>query len=256
MTEAAGRNRPKGPGPRRWSRLLLGVSLCFNLLGASLFGWRLARNGGLNDLLVRLDLRNAVAAAPPHQEERRAYLQKLPLGEKDVVFLGDSLVHLGPWAEFFGTIKDRGIGGETVAEVLDRLRDVTSAQPRKVFVWVGTNDLAQQVPARQVARRLGELLDRVRAESPRTSVYLLSVAPVNHDVAGDLIQDNATIRALNEQLRDTVKGRENVAFVDLWDLLVDDAGNLKRAYTNDGLHLKLEGYLAIEARLRDLVMDE
>ena len=46
-----------------------------------------------------------------------------------------------------------------------------------------------------------------------------------------------------------------VRFVDLTRYLVNESGSLRREFTNDGLHLNTEGFLAIREPLKAFVTD-
>ena len=62
--------------------------------------------------------------------------------------------------------------------------------------------------------------------------------PKNHWKKGaEIIETNKLLETLCE-------GRKNVMYVDVYSALVDEKGMLDKQYTNDGLHLMGEGYLA------------
>ncbi|HEY8590760.1 MAG TPA: hypothetical protein VIL55_14535, partial [Naasia sp.] len=76
------------------------------------------------------------------QEHRRQQFAEVGARSGRVVFLGDSISEFGLWEEWFPEIPvlNRGIGGETSAQVLARL-ETAITEPRAVFLLVGTNDL-------------------------------------------------------------------------------------------------------------------
>ena len=189
------------------------------------------------------------------QVDWRARLRKLPNTEAEIVFVGDSLIADGPWSELYCPIKNRGIGGETTSGLLDRLDEVTESHPRKIFLLVGTNCLADDVPVAQVVRNYRKLLERIRRESPQTQVFVISVLPVNQRVTHGPVHDNATIRELNVRLRDLAGKFESVIFLDVFDALTDASGNLRKDLTTDGLHLNLDGYLILGRLLEGYVID-
>ena len=164
---------------RRFFSVVLIVSLTLNVVGAAAFAARVMRKGGGRYLLEQLDLRDAEHTLLPFQVDWRARLRKLPNTEAEIVFAGDSLIAEGPWSELYCPIKNRGIGGETTSGLLDRLDEVTESQPRKIFLLVGTNCLAADIPVAQVVRNYRKILERVRRESPQTRVFVISVLPVN-----------------------------------------------------------------------------
>jgi lysophospholipase L1-like esterase len=235
---------------------MLIVSLALNVAGAATFATRVIRKGGMRYLLERFDLRDAKHPLLPFQADRRTQLRKLPNTEAEIAFAGDSLIADGPWAELYSPIKNRGIGGETTAGLLDRLDEVTESQPRKIFLLVGTNCLAADIPVAQVVRNYRKILEQIRRDSPQTRVFVISVLPVNQQLArGGPVHDNATIRELNQQLRDLAGGFERVAFLDVFDALTDAHGNLRDDLTTDGLHLNIDGYLILGRLLEGHVTD-
>jgi lysophospholipase L1-like esterase len=243
------------PSRNRFLYLTLIVSLALNVVVAATFATRAMRKGGVRYLLERLDLRDARHAVLPFQADWRARFRKLPDTEAEIIFAGDSLVADGPWAEFYSPIKNRGIGGETTAGLLDRLDEVTESQPRKIFLLVGTNCLAAEIPVAQIVRNYRKILERIRRESPQTHVFVISVLPVNQQLAHGPAHDNRAIHELNHRLRDLAGQFERVAFVDVFDALTDANGDLRKDLTTDGLHLNIDGYLILGRLLEGHVID-
>ena len=93
-----------------------------------------------------------------------------------------------------------------------------------------------------------KLLDRFAEESPWTKIYVQSILPVNGvDTKAkpkNHWKKGAEIIETNKLLETLCEGRKNVMYVDVYSALVDEKGMLDKQYTNDGLHLMGEGYLA------------
>jgi lysophospholipase L1-like esterase len=255
---APGPAPPRRPSRHRLRDVVLAISLTLNVLGAAAFTARAFQKGGFHYLLERLDLRDARHPLLPFQADWRTRLRKLPDTEGEIVFAGDSLVADGPWSELYSPIKNRGIGGETTAGLLDRLDEVTASRPRKIFFLVGTNCLAADIPVAQVVRNYRKILERVRHESPQTQVFIISVPPVNQRLpAGPVpVHSNATIRALNDRLRALTGEFPGTTFLDVFDALADSHGDLRKELTVDGLHLNLDGYLVLGRLLERYVTDQ
>ena len=160
--------------------------------------------------------------------QKRSLFEQLPIRGNDIVFLGNSITDGCEWAELFNNrhIKNRGISADRSGWLLDRLDPIV----------------------KEVAANIGKLLDRFAEESPWTKIYVQSILPVNgvdtkakaknHWKKGaEIIEANKLIEALCE-------GRKNVLYIDVYSALVDQKGMLDQRYTNDGLHLMGEGYLA------------
>jgi lysophospholipase L1-like esterase len=244
--------------PRRRQRLLdvlLIVSLSINVVGLAAVSYRTLRKGGVRYLLERLDLRDARPEVKPFQADWLAQMRKLPNTEGEIVFAGDSLVNGGPWAEFYSPIKNRGIGGETTAGLALRLDEVTESRPRKVFLLVGTNCLAADIPIGQIVRNYRKLLEQIQHDSPATRVYIIGVLPVNQGLPGGPVHDNASIRDLNGRLRQLATEFPRARFIDVSAVLADRDGNLRKELTPDGLHLNFDAYLLLGKALEPYVYE-
>jgi len=239
--------------PPRRLKLLLAASLFLNAAGAGFLAVRAARKGGLRYVLERLDLADAKPEELDFQKGLKARYLKLPNTPGEIDFAGDSLMGDGPWEDLFGTIKNRGIGGDTTAGLLDRLGEVTEGHPRKTFLLIGTNDIAADIPVAQVVRNYRKILERFRSESPATELHVVSILPVNQTFAGGPVHDNAAIKETNRRLKALVAEFPGVTFVDVFDALCDPQGNLRKEWSKDGLHLNIDGYLMLGGLLKRYV---
>jgi lysophospholipase L1-like esterase len=230
--------------PRRAWRVLFVASLLMNALVLFVGLAHVVRKGGWAYLMVEMGRRPAQFVPAPHQVDQAAVYRQYPRTEGDVVFVGDSITAGTPFAEVFGPYKNRGIGGDTTDGVLARLDEVLRERPDRVFLMVGTNDVAREASTGHTVEKYRQILRRVKAESPGTKVYVESVLPVNHAVLQTPVDRNPAIRELNSALGQ-LAGEEGVTFVDLADALGDGMGSLKKEFTTDGLHLNLAGKLAL-----------
>jgi lysophospholipase L1-like esterase len=237
---------------RKWPILsLLAASL---LLNAAALGY-LVKSGVLQRLLLRVDLVEQSVNPAPFQKDLEARYRKLPNTPAEIDFVGDSLIGDGPWAELFSEVHNRGIGGDTSAGVLSRLDEVLEGKPRKVILMVGTNDLATGVPDSQYLRHYRKILERILKESPGTAITCLAVLPLNPSFPTHFSYGNARVVETNRQLKALVAEFPGVRFLDFAPLLADEAGNLRRELTTDGMHLNLDGYLAIRETLKGPVTE-
>src|SRR5205807_3654520 len=77
--------------------------------------------------------------------QANATLKPPAMGEKRVIFFGDSITDLWKLDEYFRDKPyiNRGIGGQTTPQMLVRFRqDVINLQPKVVVILAGTNDIA------------------------------------------------------------------------------------------------------------------
>ncbi|SMO88979.1 GH92 family glycosyl hydrolase [Gracilimonas mengyeensis] len=180
----------------------------------------------------------AVKAYYYHKKE---HFENLPNTPDEILFLGDSITDNAEWAELFGNnpdIKNRGIGGDDTDGVLERLGEVTESQPDKVFIMIGTNDLAYGKSKEYVVDNYRKILDRIMSDSPDTEIYLQSVLPVDDQV--HFTRPNADIEYINGQLQ-SISKELGLIYIDLASQFRKD-GKMDPAYSIDGLHLNGEGY--------------
>lgn len=187
-------------------------------------------------------------AESEYWHQRTSLFDLLPVGEDDIVFLGNSITDGGEFAELFGMpdIKNRGISSDVVGGVAKRLGQVLSGRPCKIFLLIGINDVSHGLSADEIASEYESLVERIRMESPTTRLYVQSVMPVNNDFRRykNLVGREGVIPHLNRRLED-IATRHGAVYVDLWPALADaETGKLRREFTNDGLHLTGKGYAA------------
>jgi lysophospholipase L1-like esterase len=230
---------------------ILGVSLAMNLAFLTYH----IQAGTFRRLFVRLDMVEALTDHSAFQDSTEARYRKLPEALEGVVFAGDSLIYNGPWSEFYSNIHSRGIPNETSALLLGRLGDITRALPRRVILLTGANDLIQGVPIPQFLRNFRSILAKIRADSPRTDVAVIGLLPVDPSRADALRYDNASVLEANRQLEALTREFPGTRFLDLAPRLADESGGLRREFNEDGIHLTLEGYLAVRETIATLLDD-
>lgn len=180
-----------------------------------------------------------------HYDERVERFEAEPIETGRVLFLGDSITEGGDWQELTGdsTVINRGISGDVSFGVLGRLDDVTRRRPSKLFVLIGINDIAKDIPEVVIADNVRRIVDDVRTEDDGTEIFIQSVLPLNPGVPGfpqHYDKENEVVR-LNRLLRATAE-ETGVRFVNLFPLFIDRQERLDESLTEDGLHLNAAGY--------------
>lgn len=171
---------------------------------------------------------------------RRTQFEALPPPRGAVVFLGDSITHHGLWESWFPELRtaNRGIRGETVQQVIDRV-DSAINHPAAVSVLIGTNDLGGNGDTTDVGvigARFGDLVDVIRELAPDAPLLVNSVMPRQQEYAD-------AIERLNDHYR-VVATQMGAAYIDLWPALATPERTLRPEFTLDGLHLNGAGYRA------------
>jgi len=178
---------------------------------------------------------------------RRATLfDLLPVGKKDIIMLGNSLTDGAEWNELLHNrhVKNRGIVGDIVQGMYERMEPILKGQPKKIFIMGGVNDISHDVSGDSIARAIERLIVLIKTRSPRTKIYLQSMLPFNNDVRlWKLLKDREHVVVEGNRALEQVARRQRVTWIDLYPLFVDADGKLKAEYTNDGLHLLGPAYL-------------
>ncbi len=186
--------------------------------------------------------------------QKASLFEKLPVGKKDIVFLGNSITDGGEWFEIFSNprIKNRGISADIAQGVFDRLGSITSGKPAKIFLLIGINDVSHNVTADSIVRAIAKIATAVERESPHTRLYIQSVFPVNEDFCKYLgaTQRGNVVLDINKGLRELCAER-GLTYVDVYSALKEkNSEKLDPRYTNDGLHLMGDGYFIWKSVLK------
>ncbi len=182
-----------------------------------------------------------------HYKDRQALFATLPQQKNAIVFLGNSITEAGKWNEILPglPVQNRGISGDNSFGVLARLPQIVQAKPAKIFLLIGVNDLKREVPANVIISNCERMLSMIKAGSPRTKVYVQSILPVNDTILIEPFKKvtNANVALVNKGY-EQLAGKYGYNFVNLHEPFADAKGQLKRAETPDGLHLKVSSYPA------------
>lgn len=182
----------------------------------------------------------------PLRRMKTSQFEELTLKGGEIVFLGDSITEGGAWSEWFPGLHvvNRGIGGDTTDGVLARL-DTAIQQPSKVFLLIGTNDLAFRRPIAAVLENAAFIVGGIRSLAPDAKLVVQSVMP-------RALKYRSRIELLNERYR-ALAEEHDATYLDLWPVLSDGRGALKSDFSLDELHLNGAGYRAWVGELESYV---
>lgn len=206
----------------------------------------------LDNGMTAMDFRLAAQPASP-AVERSSF--------SDVSFLGDSLTQgmqlydtglpnahfcaykgVGPNAVVNNTTCRRADGEKEVP-----MEALASQQPRALYILLGTNVLTADSDYTSFLTYYRLMLDMITQALPGTPVYVQSITPVRPEVAAKKGHEGLNrdrLCRINDELA-AVALEKNCYFLNLWEVLADENGDLKAEYAQpDGYHLKPEGYTA------------
>ena len=157
--------------------------------------------------------------------QRSSLFSELPVGKKDIVFLGDSQTNGCEWHELLGmkNVKNRGISSDVIQGFIDRVDPIVEGQPAKVFILGGVNDISHDL----------------------TPDSLQSLLPIDNSFGRyrKMVGKEQVIVETNRLYKEMAE-RHGVTWIDLYSKMVDPAtGSMRKGLTNDGLHLLGAGYL-------------
>lgn len=166
-----------------------------------------------------------------------------------IVFMGDSITEMWKVAEpglFTGGVVDRGISGQTSAQMLLRFQaDVVALKPRAVHIMVGTNDVAGNTgPTTEQAYRDNIVAMTTLARANGIRVILGAIPPAAVFWWAPNLRPAAQIARLNRWLADYAR-RGGFAFIDYHRPLATADGALRDDFANDGVHPNRAGYAAM-----------
>jgi lysophospholipase L1-like esterase len=179
----------------------------------------------------------------PHYDRKFSAFINSPLDSGAIIFLGNSITEGGNWSELFPDKKilNRGINGDITSGVLARMDEIVRHQPSKVFVCIGTNDIAAGIKEETTLSNYDAIIEKLQKESPSTRIFVQSILPVGKWVIFG--HDNDKINHLNPKIEQVCK-RRGVSYLDINNIMKGEDGYLKKSYTNDNLHLMGEAYQA------------
>ena len=191
-------------------------------------------------------------------DQRYSLFEALPRTHGKIIMLGNSITNGGNWSELFDnpSVINRGISGDNTFGILNRLGEIVSLQPAKVFLLIGINDLSRETPVDVILNNYRRIVAKLQEASPETTIYVQSLFPTNNDFDHFPRAQNKDI-----QIRAVNKGIEEIAieygitFIDLYPHFLDEEGKLNKKYTNDGLHLIGEGYLKWAEILKEFISE-
>ncbi len=173
-------------------------------------------------------------------ERQLTQQQLLSTRQADTVFLGDSITAGGLWSELFDktAIANRGVNGDTIQDVLERLDSVVALRPRRLLLMIGMNNLIKGISHDDTRNNYETLFERLAQELPDTEILVQSVLPANDHSIADV---NDQVPALNATLVQLCEDY-GWTYLNLHPEFAGADGQLREELSNDGIHLLGAGY--------------
>lgn len=173
-----------------------------------------------------------------NHEERRALYKESTLKSK-YVMLGDSITEHADWQSLLSTndVANRGIGADSSKKILDRVDVIIKMNPKKVFLMMGINDMGQHIPPKQSIENYITIINKL--EDANIEPIIISTLQCNV-LLPRCDERSAHATEMNRYLKEYAQNHE-IKFYDLDSILSNEDG-LIMTYSNDGMHLNLNGY--------------
>ncbi len=179
-----------------------------------------------------------------HYRLRKAYFSMEPCKKDSIIFLGDSMTDEGHWSKLFPdeNVINFGIGGDTTKGILNRINQTIAANPSKIFLMIGTNDLCYNRSVNDTADNYDRILFLLHKNLPHTKIYVESVLPFNDKIFPSVyLRTNDNIKLLNTKIK-KIAAKYDDPYINITAPFTGEDGRLPANETVDGLHLNDHGY--------------
>jgi beta-glucosidase len=196
-----------------------------------------------------------------HEEKLAA---KEAMEKVDLLWIGDSITHSWEnggkevWKKYYGDRNAFNIGfsGDRTEHVLWRLEngEVEGIEPKLAIMMIGTNNTGHRKEKPELtAAGIKAILEQLDKRLPETKILLLGVFPRDKSPNGEMRMINEGINAIIKDYADN----EQVFYMDIGGLFLDDDGTLPESIMPDALHPNKKGYEiwaeAVEEKIAQLL---
>lgn len=162
----------------------------------------------------------------------------------DAVFFGDMIVSgIGEYG-YLDTSRIFSDNNLTTDKALNSVSSVVAANPSKVYVLVGLNDLNYGTRSGEnVAERIGSIVESLKEAIPSVKVYVVSLLPITQSFEA---KSNVKItQAAIDEANSTLAARATeygMTFIDIADAFKDESGYLNTDVSTGGYNLNHNYY--------------
>ena len=100
--------------------------------------------------------------------------------QQKIVFVGASSTAYGNWSSYFGIpIENDGVVGIESSTLVSTITNYCVSKPDKLFLMIGSNDV-QKLHQDKVVDNISTIIDKIKAASPSTQIFVQSILPLKH----------------------------------------------------------------------------
>jgi hypothetical protein len=135
-----------------------------------------------------------------------------------------------------------GFGGSHFSDLIffydDLIAGFSKYDPDVLFIYEGDNDIANGKKPSHIVKEAKQLLTMIRTDFQETPVVFISAKPSIS--RWNFKKEYIT---LNKKLKKFCSKKDNVYFVDVWSVMMDENGRLRDdLFLDDKLHMNNTGY--------------
>jgi len=135
-----------------------------------------------------------------------------------------------------GAMVDAGDAG-----VVDVWSTIADRQPGEMYITLGTNALMAMEPE-EFIESYYQLVAKIRQTSPATIIYITTIPPTSSAYAAKEARlSKERIQQANDLIAKMCR-EENLALINLYDVVMGADGYLNEDINSDGIHMTPEGY--------------
>ncbi len=159
-----------------------------------------------------------------------------------VLFVGSSTVE--NWKTLADDFPDevllnRGVSGTKTVDIYEfKGRLIDPYDPKKIFIYVGDNDIGLGWKTDAIMEQFTQLITYVRDTKPEAEIVFISIKP-----SPRRMKDREQVEEVNEKIRAYLATQTNMGYADVYHPMLTAEGELRpEYYREDGLHLTAAGY--------------
>jgi lysophospholipase L1-like esterase len=200
------------------------------------------------------------SAAPPGVERFARRIENFQVWDtrnsppqNGILFVGSSTIAGWSTASAFPgqAVINRGLGGSNVSDINYYYEQVVKPySPAVIVFYAGDNDISGgKTPARVLAD-FKTFVNRVRMDFDKTRILFVSIKP-----SLARWEQWPRMAEANDLVRHYTDKHSYLTYVDLAGQLLDESGQPKDVFVEDGLHMNDEGYQLLVAILKPYLED-
>ncbi|HPR26323.1 GDSL-type esterase/lipase family protein [Lentimicrobium sp.] len=232
-------------------KVLLWVSLAMNAFMLLVIANHFEKKGGINYLRMRFNHQSYSTNSyiSFYYKMKTGTFREMPADSNAIIILGNSIADYCDWAEMLSNplIKNRGIGGDDIIGIYNRVDQVTDASPSKIIFMLDPKDLVFERPIDTISSYYEQIIRSIRNKCPDAGILCMSMIPANNTLIS-----NDSIAGINERIR-IIAGENNAEFIDVYHTLCKRTNKLDSLYSFDGEHLNGKGYKLLSGVIRQFI---